>query len=113
MTRTTRVRELTPCQILCAVLNKYYSFTQPYGSQWTFWYIRESSTAIIVANLALTWTLIRKIFSVGSFRGGTGRRPSEARRQSYVPTERKHSACNPNYAGREHGGSSQEADTMA
>ncbi|KAL2753522.1 hypothetical protein ACRALDRAFT_2029333 [Sodiomyces alcalophilus JCM 7366] len=34
--------------ILCAVLNKFYSFTEPFGQDWTFWYIRESSTALIV-----------------------------------------------------------------
>jgi hypothetical protein len=56
-------------KILCAILNKYYSFTQPFGSDWTFWYIRESSTAIIVGNLPLTWPLIRSIFNVRSFNG--------------------------------------------
>lgn len=30
--------------ILAAILNKYYSFTHPFGSQWTYWYVRESST---------------------------------------------------------------------
>lgn len=23
--------------ILCSILNKYYSFTQPFGNMWTFW----------------------------------------------------------------------------
>jgi hypothetical protein len=53
--------------ILAAVLNKYYSFRYPFGSQWTFWYIRESSTAILVANLPFMWTLLRRIFKLGSF----------------------------------------------
>ncbi|KAF2096728.1 hypothetical protein NA57DRAFT_21491, partial [Rhizodiscina lignyota] len=47
--------------ITAAVLNKYYSFTNPYGSLWTFWYIREASTATIVANLPYTWHLIRRV----------------------------------------------------
>lgn len=55
--------------IVAAVLNKYYSFSEPYGSLWTFWYIREASTAMIVANLPYTWTLIRRVFNVGSFSG--------------------------------------------
>lgn len=55
--------------ILSAILNKYYSFTQPFGAEWTFWYIRESSTAIIVANLPLTWTILRRIFGLRSFNG--------------------------------------------
>jgi len=55
--------------ILSAVLNKYYSFNNPYGTLWTFWYVRESSTVMIVANLPFTWTLLRriKIFNVGAF----------------------------------------------
>ncbi|KAJ6442495.1 acetamidase [Purpureocillium lavendulum] len=57
--------------ILSAILNKYYSFSEPYGSAWTFWYIRESSTAIIVANLPLTWTLFRRMFNLRSFNGGS------------------------------------------
>ena len=27
--------------ILCAILNKYYSFTEPFGSMWTFWVGQE------------------------------------------------------------------------
>ncbi|KAF1345409.1 hypothetical protein BDV97DRAFT_47480 [Delphinella strobiligena] len=48
--------------ILCAILNKYYSFTDPFGSEWTFWYVRESSTALLTANLPFMWSLIRRIF---------------------------------------------------
>ena len=53
--------------ILAAVLNKYYSFRHQFGSQWTFWYVRESSTAMIVANLPFLWTLLRRIFKLGAF----------------------------------------------
>jgi hypothetical protein len=56
-------------QILCAILNKFYSFTQPFGLDWTAWYVRESSTALITANLPMTWTLFRRLFNVGSFAG--------------------------------------------
>lgn len=55
-------------QIVCAILNKYYSFTQPFGSDWTFWYMRESSTALIAANLPLTWTLLQRTFNLKGFR---------------------------------------------
>lgn len=54
-------------QILSAILNKYYSFTDPFGADWTFWYIRESSTALLTANLPMTWTLFRRVFSLTSF----------------------------------------------
>ncbi|ORY08342.1 hypothetical protein BCR34DRAFT_465927, partial [Clohesyomyces aquaticus] len=53
--------------ILASVLNKYYSFTKPYEPTWIFWYCRESSTAILVANLPFTWTLLRKLFNLGAF----------------------------------------------
>lgn len=55
-------------QILSAILSKYYSFNDPYGSDWTYWYIRESSTAIITANLPLTWSLLQKTFGLRSFK---------------------------------------------
>lgn len=53
--------------ILAAVLNKYYSFTHPFSTQWTFWYVRESSTAVIVANLPFLWTLLRRMFKLDAF----------------------------------------------
>lgn len=55
-------------QILSAILSKYYSFNQPFGVDWTYWYIRESSTAIITANLPLTWSLLQKCFGLKSFK---------------------------------------------
>jgi hypothetical protein len=68
-------------QILSAILNKYYSFSQPYGTDWTYWYIRESSTAIIVANLPFTWTLLQRVFNVRSFHGkSTGATPARTSR---------------------------------
>ena len=48
--------------ILCAILNKYYSFANPFGSEWTFWYVRESSTAILTANVPYVWALMRRMF---------------------------------------------------
>ncbi|KAI1756185.1 hypothetical protein F4782DRAFT_526740 [Xylaria castorea] len=52
-----------------AVANKYYSFTEPYGTKWTYWYIRESSTALIVANIPFLWTTLRYFFRLTSFSG--------------------------------------------
>ncbi|KAF2035822.1 hypothetical protein EK21DRAFT_96442 [Setomelanomma holmii] len=48
--------------IVAAVLNKYYSFTNPFGSEWTIWYLRESYTALLCANLPLIYPLIQKVF---------------------------------------------------
>ncbi|KAG5980172.1 hypothetical protein E4U55_004313 [Claviceps digitariae] len=56
--------------ILSAILNKFHSFKNPFDSEWIFWYIRESSTAIIVANLPFTWTVFRRLFNLGSFNNG-------------------------------------------
>ncbi|KAF2404940.1 hypothetical protein EJ06DRAFT_552412 [Trichodelitschia bisporula] len=53
--------------ILAAVLNKYYSFRHPYGSAWTYWYVRESSTALLVANLPFMWPLLRRVFPLDAF----------------------------------------------
>jgi hypothetical protein len=53
--------------IIASILNSYYSFVNPYRQTWTFWYVRESSTAILVANLPFTWTILRDLFDLGSF----------------------------------------------
>ncbi|CAO2650135.1 Nn.00g014270.m01.CDS01 [Neocucurbitaria sp. VM-36] len=53
--------------VAASILNSYYSFKNPYGSTWIFWYVRESSTAILVANLPFTWTLLRTFFELGDF----------------------------------------------
>lgn len=50
--------------IVAAVLNKYYSFTSPFADAWVFWYVRESATAVIVANLPFVWLLYRRIFGI-------------------------------------------------
>ena len=68
-------RKLTLCgvfalgifTILAAILSKHYSLGIPYGTDWIYWYIRKVSTAIIAANLPLTWTLLQRIFGVSGF----------------------------------------------
>ncbi|KAF2439005.1 hypothetical protein P171DRAFT_490457 [Karstenula rhodostoma CBS 690.94] len=50
--------------IVAAVLNKYYSFTHPFGVEWTAWYLRESYTAFLCANLPLTYPLVQRIFKL-------------------------------------------------
>ncbi|CAK4034693.1 related to integral membrane PTH11 [Lecanosticta acicola] len=59
--------------ILAAVLNKIHSFFQPFGSMWSFWYIRESSTALLVANLPFVWQIWRKIVRFDTIAGATRR----------------------------------------
>ncbi|KAF1962272.1 hypothetical protein CC80DRAFT_487777 [Byssothecium circinans] len=50
--------------VVAAVLNKYYSFSNPFGSEWPEWYLRESYTALLCANLPLTYPLIQRIFKL-------------------------------------------------
>lgn len=57
--------------IIASMLNSYYSFKNPYRQTWIFWYVRESSTAILVANLPYTWTILREFFDLGSFEDGS------------------------------------------
>ncbi|KAF2090359.1 hypothetical protein K490DRAFT_19120, partial [Saccharata proteae CBS 121410] len=57
--------------VLASVLNKYYSFSNPFGWAWTFWYTRESSTSLLVANLPFTWTLLRRLFKLRPFDGNS------------------------------------------
>lgn len=53
--------------MVCAILSKNLSFTQPFSVQWIYWYTREASTAMIVANMPYSWTIIRKVFRVKAF----------------------------------------------
>jgi hypothetical protein len=53
--------------MICAILSKHLSFTQPFSAEWVFWYCRESSTAMIVTNMPYSWALIRRAFGLKSF----------------------------------------------
>lgn len=57
--------------IVAAALNKYYSFTHPFGNEWTIWYLRESYTAILCANLPLTYPLIQRVFGLRNWSSNT------------------------------------------
>ncbi|KAK5096681.1 hypothetical protein LTS08_007554 [Lithohypha guttulata] len=53
--------------MVCAILSKRLSFTQPFSAEWIYWYTREASTAMIVTNMPYSWTIIRKLFRVKGF----------------------------------------------
>ena len=53
--------------IVSATLSKYYSFNNLNGSGWVFWFAREMSMAVIVANIPHLWALIRRIFQLHAF----------------------------------------------
>ncbi|KAJ5385643.1 hypothetical protein N7509_008184 [Penicillium cosmopolitanum] len=48
-------------QIACAIGNRVYSFANIVSIQWIYWYVREASTAVIVANIPNCYTLLRRI----------------------------------------------------
>lgn len=74
--------------IIAAILNKVYSFSDPFSDEWVYWYVRESSTALIVANLPFVWLFYRKIFrirsSTASRRARYGSTPNTATRISSI-----------------------------
>jgi hypothetical protein len=53
--------------IIASIMNSYFSFRDPYKQSWIYWYIRETSTAILVANLPYTWQILRELFDLGTF----------------------------------------------
>lgn len=66
----SRGTSLTSTSIVAAVLNKYYSFSNPFGEQWTIWYLRESYTALLCANLPLIYPLIQRVFNLRNWSSG-------------------------------------------
>ena len=73
--RLTLIKKLTLCVvfslggfvIVCCILSKYYSLTEPYGQDWVDWYVREAGTAVIVANIPHIWPLIRRMLNARAF----------------------------------------------
>lgn len=53
--------------IIAAALNKYYSFSHPFAPDWTIWYLRESYTAILCANLPFTWPILQRAFNLSNW----------------------------------------------
>lgn len=55
---------------------------------WEFWYIREASTAVLVANMPMCWPLLRRIFNLKAFSGkesGSGVHFSTGARSRSLP----------------------------
>lgn len=75
--------------IIAAILNKVYSFSEPFSEQWVYWYIRESSTALIVANLPFVWLFYRKLFRIRSTLASRGRYGSTAHDGTRVSSMRR------------------------
>lgn len=52
---------------MSASLSRYYVFSKPDSILWIFWYVREASTAVIVANIPHLYALLRRIFHLDAF----------------------------------------------
>jgi len=59
---------------------------------WTFWYIREASTALYVANMPMCWSLVRRIFKLRAFNGLTSSNGARSRSKS-VPIATSYSGA--------------------
>ena len=53
--------ELNLAQILAAVLNRYYNFSNPNSYVFLYWYVAEVGIAMYVGNLPLCWPLLRRV----------------------------------------------------
>lgn len=54
-------------QIIAAVLNRYYNFSNPNDLGYTYWYVGEVSISIFVGNIPLCWPLIRRVFRANTW----------------------------------------------
>jgi hypothetical protein len=92
---------------MCAVLNKYYSFAHPFSPNWEFWYIREASTAILVANMPMCWPLLRRIFNLKAFNGNSSGAQS---RSKSIPFATTYSNRKTNSRNLKNGGGGEDRD---
>lgn len=70
--------------IVSAIVNKYFSFRHPFAPNWTIWYLRESFTAILCANLPMTWPILRRLFGFSAWQ------PSSNGPNAYGGASRSH-----------------------
>jgi hypothetical protein len=84
--------------IMCALLNKYYSFAHPFSPMWEFWYIREASTAILVANMPICWPLLRRVFNLKAFNGNSSGAQLSTARSKSIPIATTYSSRGGNIA---------------
>ncbi|KAE8392918.1 hypothetical protein BDV23DRAFT_192255 [Aspergillus alliaceus] len=50
--------------ITCAIVSKYFTFSNIWDVRYQFWYLREASIGMYVTNLPFVWTLARQTFTV-------------------------------------------------
>ncbi|KND87527.1 hypothetical protein TOPH_07866 [Tolypocladium ophioglossoides CBS 100239] len=72
--------------LMLAVPVPYYCFAHPESILWIFWYVREASTAVIVANVPHLYALLRKVFDLGAFGGLVKRTAKRTRYMKHAST---------------------------
>ncbi|PNY24783.1 Uncharacterized protein TCAP_05284 [Tolypocladium capitatum] len=72
--------------IISATLSRYYCFAHPESILWIFWYVREASTVVIVANVPHLYALLRKAFDPGAFGDLVKRTTKRTRYMKQAPT---------------------------
>ncbi|OAQ60485.1 decarboxylase [Pochonia chlamydosporia 170] len=50
--------------ILAAILNRYYNFSNPNSYVFLYWYVAEVGIAMLVGNMPLCWPVLRALFGV-------------------------------------------------
>lgn len=77
--------------VVAAALNKYYSFLNPFGNDWVLWYLRESYTALLCANLPLIYPLVQRIFKLRNWNSISDTRSIHAPGTKSFGTGKSHS----------------------
>jgi len=54
-------------QIIIAILNRYYNFSNPNDLGYVYFYVAEVATAVYVGNIPLCWPLVRRVFQGSSW----------------------------------------------
>lgn len=77
--------------ILVAILNRYYNFSNPNDLVYTYWYVAEMATAVYVGNIPLCWQFIAHVFKMGTWAsfGSEQQPPPENKNEPGARPERK------------------------
>jgi hypothetical protein len=54
-------------QIIIAILNRYYNFSNPNDLGYVYFYVAEVATAMYVGNVPLTWPLVQRVLNSSSW----------------------------------------------
>lgn len=64
------------------ILNRHYNWAAPDDFIFLVWYCAEASTAVMVANMPFCWTLLQRVFKLGSWGSPSPAAGNQPRRRS-------------------------------